>query len=56
MVAAVRVHKLGGPEVLTYEEIDIPAPGPGQVRLKPPDFIRPRSASRSSRAMRARAR
>ncbi len=34
MVAAVRVHKLGGPEVLTYEEIDIPAPGPGQVRLK----------------------
>ena len=33
MVAAVRVHKLGGPEVLTYEEIDIPAPGPGQVRL-----------------------
>jgi NADPH:quinone reductase len=34
MVAAVRVHKYGGPEVLTYEEIDIPAPGPGQVRLK----------------------
>jgi NADPH:quinone reductase len=34
MVAAVRVHKTGGPEVLTYEEIDIPAPGPGQVRLK----------------------
>jgi NADPH:quinone reductase len=34
MVAAVRVHKPGGPEVLTYEEIDIPAPGPGQVKLK----------------------
>jgi NADPH:quinone reductase len=34
MVAAIRVHKHGGPEVLTYEEIDIPAPGPGQVRLK----------------------
>src|SRR6201987_1847016 len=34
MVAAVRVHKHGGPEVLTYEDIDIPAPGPGQVRLK----------------------
>ena len=34
MTAAVRVHKTGGPEVLTYEEIDIPAPGPGQVRLK----------------------
>ena len=34
MVAAVRVHKTGGPEVLTYEEIDIPAPGPGQVKLR----------------------
>ena len=34
MVAAVRVHKPGGPEVLTYEDIDIPAPGPGQVRLR----------------------
>ncbi len=34
MVAAVRVHKPGGPEVLTYEEIDVPAPGPGQIRLR----------------------
>jgi len=34
MVAAVRVHKHGGPEVLTYEEIDVPAPGQGQVKLK----------------------
>ncbi|HUI12152.1 MAG TPA: quinone oxidoreductase [Xanthobacteraceae bacterium] len=34
MVAAVRVHKTGGPEVLTYEEIDLPAPGQGQVRVK----------------------
>ena len=34
MVAAVRVHKAGGPEVLTYEDIDLPAPGPGQVRIK----------------------
>src|SRR5579884_4152355 len=34
MVAAVLVHKHGGPEVLTYEDIDIPTPGPGQVRLK----------------------
>jgi NADPH:quinone reductase len=34
MVAAVRVHKHGGPEVLTYEDIDIPPPGPRQVRLK----------------------
>src|SRR5437588_3937739 len=34
MVAAVRVKKYGGPEVLTYEEIEVPAPGPGQVRVK----------------------
>ena len=34
MVAAVRVHKHGGPEVLTYEDIDVPPPGPGQVRIK----------------------
>jgi NADPH2:quinone reductase len=34
MVAAVHVHKNGGPEVLTYEDIEIPAPGPGQVKLK----------------------
>jgi NADPH2:quinone reductase len=34
MVAAVRVHKHGGPEVLTYEQIDIGSPGPGQVKLR----------------------
>src|SRR5205085_2739251 len=34
MVAAVRVHKTGGPEVLTYEDIEIGAPGPGQLRVK----------------------
>jgi NADPH2:quinone reductase len=34
MVAAVRVHKHGGPEVLTLEDIDIPAPGQGQIKIK----------------------
>jgi NADPH2:quinone reductase len=34
MVAAVRVHQYGGPEVLTYEEVEVPAPGPGQVRIR----------------------
>src|SRR6202167_4876638 len=34
MVAAVRVHKVGGPEVLTFEEIEVPAPGQGQLRVK----------------------
>lgn len=34
MVMAVRVHKLGGPEVLTVEDIEVPAPGQGQIRIK----------------------
>src|SRR5882672_6570875 len=34
MVAAVRVHKHGGPEVLTLDDIEVPAPGQGQVKLK----------------------
>jgi len=34
MVAAVRVHKVGGPEVLIYENIEVPAPGQGQIRVK----------------------
>jgi NADPH2:quinone reductase len=34
MVAAVRVHKAGGPEVLTFEEVEVAAPGPGQIRVK----------------------
>lgn len=34
MVASVRVHKVGGPEVLTYEDVDVGAPGPGQIRIK----------------------
>jgi NADPH:quinone reductase len=34
MVAAVRVHKYGGPEALTYEDIELPPPGQGQVRVK----------------------
>ncbi len=34
MVAAVRVHKHGGPEALQLDNIDIPAPGQGQVKLK----------------------
>jgi len=34
MVAAVRVHRTGGPEVLTYEDIQVPAPGAGQIRIR----------------------
>src|SRR5512132_843253 len=34
MVAAVRVHKTGGPDVLTYEDVPVPAPGPGQIKIR----------------------
>ncbi len=34
MAHAIRVHKYGGPEVLTYEEVEVGAPGQGQVKLK----------------------
>ncbi|GAA4591180.1 zinc-binding dehydrogenase [Planotetraspora phitsanulokensis] len=30
----IRYHAYGGPEVLTLEETEIPAPGPGQVRIR----------------------
>ncbi len=31
---AVRVHTLGGPEVLNYEDVEIPRPGPGEAQVK----------------------
>jgi len=31
---AVRIHNYGGPEVLKYEEVPIPEPGPGEARVK----------------------
>ncbi len=34
MVTAVRVHKTGGPEVLTVDDVEVPAPGEGQVKIK----------------------
>ena len=34
MVAGIRVHNYGGPEVLTYEQFELPAPAQGQVRVK----------------------
>ena len=30
---AIRVHQTGGPELLQLEEIDLPQPGPGEVRV-----------------------
>jgi NADPH2:quinone reductase len=34
MPHAIRIHQNGGPEVLQWEEIEVPAPGPGQVRVR----------------------
>lgn len=31
---AVRVHELGGPEVLRHEEVEAPEPGPGEALVK----------------------
>lgn len=31
---AVRIHEFGGPEVLTYEDVEDPQPADGQVRVK----------------------
>jgi len=34
MPKAVRFHKVGGPEVLVYEDVEVGAPGEGQARVK----------------------
>ncbi len=31
---AVRIHEFGGPEKLTYEDLEVPEPGPGEARVK----------------------
>ncbi|MBN6149178.1 NADP-dependent oxidoreductase [Xanthomonas sp. AmX2] len=42
---AIRIHRFGGPEVLRYEDVPKPVPGPGEVRVRvhaaginPPDW------------------
>jgi NADPH2:quinone reductase len=34
MTGVVRVHEVGGPEALRFEEIEVGSPGPGQVLLR----------------------
>ncbi len=34
MTRAIRIHRFGGPEVMDYREVDVPAPGPGQARIR----------------------
>jgi NADPH:quinone reductase-like Zn-dependent oxidoreductase len=31
---AVRIHEFGGPEVLKYEDVPMPQPGQGEIRVK----------------------
>ncbi len=34
MIKAVRVHEVGPPEVMRVEEIELPPPGPGELRVR----------------------
>ncbi|WP_316227232.1 quinone oxidoreductase [Bradyrhizobium sp. SZCCHNR1047] len=34
MTNAIRFHKTGGPEVLTWEQIEVGKPGPGEARIR----------------------
>src|SRR3546814_2561298 len=34
MVKAIRIHEPGGPEVLRYEDVAVPTPGPAEVLLQ----------------------
>src|SRR5438876_9439347 len=34
MPHAIRFHKAGGPEVLTWEEVPVGKPGPGEARVR----------------------
>lgn len=34
MVKAIRISEFGGPEVLEWRDVDLPPPGPGEVRLR----------------------
>jgi NADPH2:quinone reductase len=34
MVKAIRINKVGGPEVMEYVDVDVGAPGPGEIRVR----------------------
>src|ERR1035437_2733884 len=34
MTHAIRIHKTGGPEVLSWEEVQLGKPGPGEARIR----------------------
>src|SRR6476659_3604310 len=34
MPRAIRIHETGGPDVLRLEDVDVPAPGEGEVQVR----------------------
>lgn len=34
MAYVIRVHAYGGPEAMTWENVDVPAPGPGEAKIR----------------------
>ena len=34
MTKAIRIHTNGGPEVMRWEDVELPPPGSGEVRLR----------------------
>lgn len=34
MVQAIRVHEVGGPDVMLFETVTVPPPGPGEVQIR----------------------
>ena len=34
MTKAIRIHETGGPEVLRWEDVEVGAPGPGEIRVR----------------------
>ena len=33
-VKSVRIHEYGGPEVLSFDDVEVGDPGPGEVRVE----------------------
>jgi len=46
MSRVIRFHRIGGPDVLQIDTVDVPAPGPGEVQL----HVKAAANTRSSRA------
>ena len=34
MPKAIRIHHTGGPEAMRWEDVDVGAPGPGEIRIR----------------------